>query len=435
MPRLTRRQFLHATAAGALAPGLLRAAEKKEPASERLVVGIIGPEGRGAGNLSGVAACATIGALCDVDENRSGKTREKFPQAKFYTDFRKLLDQKGLDAVVISTPDHMHAPPTLMALRAGLHVYCEKPLTHTVQEARLVAETAKKHKRVTQMGTQIHAGDNYRRVVEIIQSGALGEIREVHTWSGASYPAPGGVVLNERGLPKDTPPVPSGLHWDLWQGVAMDRPYHPTYVPFHWRRWWTFGGGALNDMACHHMDLPFWALGLRHPTRVSAEGPPPQAETCSPWMIVTYEHPGTDKRPPVKLTWYDGGKRPALFAEGKLPQWGDGNLFVGSKGMMLAGYGSYKLLPEKDFADYAPPKPTIPNSIGHHKEWVEACKTGGPTTCNFDYSGALTEAVLLGTVSYRLGKPLTWNAKELKVAGEPDAEKYLRKEYRKGWEM
>jgi predicted dehydrogenase len=427
---ISRRHFLQSAAVGTVvATEILRAEDKKPPANERLHVGIIGVAGQGASDMGGVAgAGAAIVALCDVDEKRAGKAREQFPDAKFYADFRKLIDQKGLDAVVIATPDHTHATAAAAALKAGLHVFCEKPLTHTVHEARFLAELAAKQKRVTQMGTQIHAGNNYRRVVELVQAGAIGPVGEVHVWCGKSW---GG---GDR--PKDTPAVPEGLHYDLWLGPAPERPYHPTYIPFHWRKWWDFGGGTLNDMACHYMDLPFWALKLRHPTKISTEGPPPHPETAAVSLIVQYEFPARDTLPPVKLTWYDGGKRPALFKEeGKLPKWGDGVLFVGAKGMLLADYGNWKLLPEKDFEGFQPPKATIPNSIGHHKEWVEACKTGGPTTCNFDYSGALTEAVLLGNVAYRFGKTLNWNAKELKAVGEPDVDKFIRKEYRKPWSL
>lgn len=428
--RFSRRRFLQISAAGAfaLSTGRLAAQDKKESPSERLQVGVIGVAGQGEYNLGGAAAHATIAALCDVDEKRAGKARERFPQATFYTDFRKLIDQKGLDAVVVATPDHTHAVATVAALKAGLHTYCEKPLTHTVYEARLVAETTAKQKRVTQMGTQIHAGGNYRRVVEIIQSGAIGPVSEVHVWCGKNW---GG---GDR--PKDMPPVPEGLHWDLWLGPAPERPYHSAYVPFNWRRYWDFGGGTLADMACHYCDLPFWALGLRHPEKVVAEAAvAPHAETAANALVVKYDFPARDKQPAVKLTWYDGGKQPPHFAEGKLPKWGDGVLFIGSKGMLLADYGRYKLLPEKDFEGFKPPEKSIPDSIGHHKEWVEACKKGGPTTCNFDYSGALTEAVLLGNVAYRLGKPITWNAKELKAIGEPDADRLIRKEYRKGWTL
>jgi predicted dehydrogenase len=432
--RLNRRRFLQTTAAAGAAgfwSGVLRAdVQKQGSANEKLHVGVVGVAGQGQYNWDEVAKTggAEIVALCDVDERRTKEARARFPQAKFYTDFRKLVEQKGLDAVVVATPDHTHAPATMAALKAGLHVYCEKPLTHNVYEARMVATTAAKHKRVTQMGTQIHAGDNYRRVVELVQTGAVGPIREVHVWVDR---------VNAGGdRPKDTPPVPAGLHWDLWLGPAPERPYHPAYVPQHWRGWWDFGGGTLADMACHYTDLAFWALKLRHPEKIAADGPPPHPESAARWTIVHYEYPARGELPPVKLTWYDGGKRPPHFAEGKVPKWGDGVLFVGEKGLLLAGYTNYKLLPEKQFEGFQPPKPFIPASIGHHKEWVEACKTGGPTTCNFDYSGALTEAVLLGIVSHRLGgKPLTWDAQNLRVTNESEAERYLRREYRKGWTL
>ena len=431
--RSTRRHFLLSTAAaGAAGFGLGPAlgAPRKLPPSERLRVGAVGIAGQGQSDLDAIAAAgAEIVALCDVDTQRKEVVaqRKRHAKAKFHTDFRKLIDAGGLDAVMVATPDHTHAPATLAALQAGLHVFCEKPLTHTVHEARLIAETARKQKRVTQMGTQIHAGENYRRVVELIRAGAIGTVKEVHVWVSTTY---GG---GDR--PKERPAIPPGLEWNLWLGPAPERPYHSAYVPFWWRGWWDFGGGALNDMACHHMDLPFWALDLRHPTHVEAEGPRPHAESTGPWLIVRYDFPARGKLPPVKLTWYDGGKRPKYFQEkGLLPKWGNGNLFVGDKGMLLADYGKRRLLPEKKFADYQPPKQTIPNSIGHYKEWVEACKSNAPTTCNFDYSGALTEAVLLGTVAYRLGKGFDWDAKNLK-ASEPGAEKLVRKVYRKGWEV
>ena len=429
---LSRRRFLQ-TSALSVAAAPLFAQEKTPPPSERLRVGIIGVAGKGESNWQAVAAAgAEIAAICDVDELRLDKIKAAHPKAAFYPDFRKLIDAKGIDAVVVSTPDHMHAPPTLMALRAGLHVFCEKPLTHTVAEARLVAETTAKMKRVTQMGTQIHAGDNYRRVVELIQSGAIGKVSEVHTWVPTTYHGNG-----KR--PKEDP-VPKTLHWDLWLGTGLDRPYCRTknsqrgsgpvdgYVPFSWRGYWAFGGGALNDMACHHMDLPFWALKLRHPMRVSATGSPPTEETCSEWTIVQYDFPG------VKLTWYDGGKQPKLLTDLKL-KWGAGNLFVGDKGMLLANYDKRLLLPEEKFKDFQTPAPTIPASVGHYKEWVDACKSGSPTTCNFDYSGALAECVLLGTVSYRSGKAFEWDAAKMKCKGAPEADSFLTKEYRKGWEL
>jgi predicted dehydrogenase len=432
--RLSRRRFLQSTAlagAASLSAPLLLAANNKTPASERLAVGVIGVAGQGEYDWTNIVeGGAEIVAWCDVDERRTGKARERFPHAKFYPDFRHLLDQKGIDAVLVATPDHTHAPATLAALRADKHVYCEKPLTHTVYEARLVAQTAAKYKRVTQMGTQIHAGENYRQVVELIQAGAIGTVEDVHVWVGTGF----GRRDRSKDRPNEKQEIPAGLHWDLWLGPAPARPYSSAYVPRSWRGWWDFGGGSLADMACHHMDLPFWALKLHAPTKITAEGPPPHPETTPLGLMVHYEFPARGELPPVKLTWYDGGKRPALFAQGKLPNWGNGSLFIGSKGMLLAGYEKHKLLPEKQFEGYRRPEPTIPRSIGHHKEWVEACKHGGPTTCNFQYAGALTEAVLLGNVSYRLGKPITWDSEKFRT-NEPDAEKYLRPIYRAPWKL
>jgi predicted dehydrogenase len=432
--RLCRRKFLRASAAAGLVglsrPALGFSTEKKvaPSPSERLNVAVVGVSNQGAYNLGQVAAAATnIVALCDVYEDRAARARAQFPRATFYTDWRRLLDQKDIEAVVVATPDHTHAPITLSALKAGKHAYCEKPLTHTVHEARLVAETAAKHQRVTQMGTQIHAGDNYRRVVELIQTGTIGAVREVHVWVGTSW---GG---GER--PKETPPVPKGLHYDLWLGPAPYRPYHPTYIPFFWRRWWDFGGGSLADMACHHIDLSFWALKLRQPTAVASKGPPVHKETAPVWQVATFDFAPRGDLPAVKLTWYDGGKRPQLLSGPQMPKWGDGTLFVGDKGMLLAGYSAHRLLPEKQFAGFQPPKPTIPSSIGHHREWVEACKKGDlATTCRFGYSGPLTETVLLGNVAFRSGKSFTWDSARLKTS-EPAANEYLRKEYRKGWEL
>ncbi|HEX7377211.1 MAG TPA: Gfo/Idh/MocA family oxidoreductase [Pirellulales bacterium] len=427
--RPDRRQFLKQTAlAGAACAGSgffssLAAAESKSP-NEKLNIGVIGTANQARFTIGNIKR-ENVVALCDIDDKYLGKASEEFPQAKTYHDFRKLLEQSGIDAVTVCTPDHIHAPATMMALRLGKHVYCEKPLTHNVWEARLLAETAAKAKVATQMGTQIHAGDNYRRVVEIIQSGAIGPVREVHTWAGRAW---GG---GDR--PKETPPVPPHLHWDLWLGPAPERPYHPTYLPANWRKWWDFGGGNIADMACHHMDLPFWALKLRAPISIEAEGPAVHPETCPLGLIVRYEYASRGDLPPVKLTWYDGDKIPAQIHG--LPTGGGGNLFVGDRGKLWADYGRWQLYPESDFAGYKPPEPTIPRSIGHHAEWLLACKTGSPTTCNFDYSGALTEAVLLGNVAFRTGRRLAWDAAALKAANCSEADQFLRREYRKGWEL
>ena len=424
---LSRRTFLQNSAlfSTVLPLGLLEL-ERQDSIHERLNIGIIGVANRGGDNLNGVAH-QNIVALCDIDENYLGSAKQRFPNAKTFYDYRKMLEMKGLDAVVISTPDHHHAPATAMALLAGLHVYCEKPLTHTVSEARLVAQLAKKHRRATQMGTQIHAENNYRRVVEIINSGAIGDVTEVHTWVGKAW--------SGKDKPTDTPPLPSNIHWDEWLGPATERPYHPDYIPAKWRGYWDFGGGTLGDMACHHMDLPFWALGLRYPTTISAEGPEVHPYATPPWIMVHYTFSARGKMPPVRLTWYDGDRPPAILKEKNLPNWGGGNLFIGEKGMLLADYGRYKLLPETDFKGFTPPAQTITNSIGHYNEWIQACRTGSPTTCNFDYSGALTESVLLGNVAYRTGKTLEWDAKRLKAKNCPEADALIHATYRKGWKI
>jgi len=429
--RSTRRQFLHTTAAlSALAAGggvwSSRAIADSKSPSEKLNIGAIGTANKATSNI-GPMKNENLAAICDIDDNYMNRLAQQYPKAQKYNDFRKLLEQKDLDAVIVSTADHTHAVASMGAIKLGKHVYCEKPLTHSVWESRMVAEAAKKYKVATQMGTQIHAGDNYRRVVELVQSGAIGPVHEVHVWCNKTWSG------GER--PKDTPPIPSHIHWDLWLGPAPERPYHNTYLPANWRRWWDFGGGTLNDMACHYMDLPFWALELRHPTTVQTEGPPVHPETTPPWCVVTYEFPARGKNPACTLTWTDGSRKAAAHEKYNLPKWGDGVLFVGAKGQLLANYGSYKLLPESDFAGFTPPPQTIPKSVGHHQEWINACKTGSPTTCNFDYGGSLSEAVILGNVAYRSGKKLEWDAEKLEAKNCPEAAQYVRREYRSGWTL
>jgi len=406
------------------------------PANSKLNIAGIGVGGRGAADINGVADQNLL-ALCDIDWKHSGPTLEKFPNAKRYHDFRKMLDdvEDEIDAVVIGTPDHTHAPAGMMAMKMGKHCYCEKPLTHSVYEARLMANAAREHKLVTQMGTQIHAGANYRRAVELVQSGAIGSVREVHVWLGANFDGPPTPTdMSQPDAPTDRPPVPEGLDWDLWLGPAPYRPYSPSYAPFQWRYWWNFANGQLGDFFCHYCDLAFWALKLRHPTTIEAKGPV-HPDSTAKWTIAKQQYPARGDLPPVHLTWYNGGGYPAMVKEKNVPLWGSAVLFIGADGMLIADYGRHQLLPETKFAGFEAPDPFIPNSIGHHREWVEACKTGGPTTCNFDYSGALTEAALLCNVALRTGKKLTWDAKKLKAIGCPEADPLLRRPYRKGWKL
>ena len=437
--QLTRRDILRRTALTGTGfwtlAGTHALAQPKSP-NEKLNIAAIGIGGRGAADVKGVAA-ENIIALCDVDEQRAGKTFEQFPQAKRFKDFRVMFDKMHaqIDAVVIGTPDHTHAPVGVTAMELGKHCYCEKPLTHSVYEARVMAETAKKHKLVTQMGTQIHARTNYRRAVELVQSGAIGTVREVHVWLAANFSGPAVPEgASQPDAPTDTPPVPPTLDWDLWLGPAPQRPYSPEYAPFKWRYWWAFANGQLGDFFCHYCDLAFWALKLRHPTTVEAQGPL-HPESTAKWTIARQEYPARDDLPPVTLNWYNGGPYPTLVKEKNIPEWRSAVLFIGSKGMLISDYTRHQLLPETKFADFQRPDPFIPDSIGHHREWTEACKTGGATTCNFDYSGALTEAALLCNVALRTGKKITWDAANLKAVGCPEADPLIQREYRDGWTL
>jgi predicted dehydrogenase len=415
--------------------GRLNFAQSNSP-NEKLNIAAIGVGGRGGDDVNGCAH-ENLVALCDVDEARAAVNFEKFPQAKRYKDFRRMLDEMHgqIDAVVVGSPDHTHAPAGVMAMKLGKHCYCEKPLTHSVYEARMMATIAHENKLVTQMGTQIHEGSNYRRAVELVQSGAIGSVGEVHVWLGANFSGPAQPTdMSQPDAPKDQPPVPATLDWDLWLGPAAYRPYHTDYAPFHWRYWWNFANGQLGDFFCHYCDLAFWALKLGHPTTIEARGPV-HPESTARWTIARQEYPSRGDLPPVSLHWYNGGAYPELVKERQIPQWGSAVLFIGSKGMLIADYGNHQLLPEAQYADFKRPDPFIPDSIGHHREWTEACKTGGPTTCNFDYSGALTEAALLCNVALRTGKKLTWDAAKLEASNCPEAAALIRREYREGWTL
>ena len=435
--KLSRRHFLGGAAAGALLAGLhvnpSRADQEKAP-SEKLNLACVGVGNKGWDNIEHLKS-QNIVALCDVDTRYLGAAATAFPKAAQYRDYRKMLDAENnrIDAVVVSTADHNHAPATAIALSLGKHVYCEKPLTHTVKEARTVAQLAVEHKLATQMGTQIHAEPNYRRVVEIISGGALGPVREVYTWCNKGW-------SNGRFKESDKP-APDSFDWDLWLGPAAKRPYCVDIHPANWRRFWEFGSGTFGDMAAHIMDLPFWALNLRHPQRVAASGPEVHPDGTPSWCMAEYDFAPRGDLPAVKLHWADGGQHQDLVKNTKdhagnaLSTWGLGILFVGEKGMLAADYGHYNLLPQDKFEGFKPPPKSIADSVGHWNEWVRACKTGEPTTCHFDYAGALTENILLGVVAYRSGKTLEWDAKNLKVTNEARANDLLTKEYRKGWEV
>jgi predicted dehydrogenase len=409
----------------------------------------IGIGGQGAHDLAQFEG-HNIVALCDVDADYAARTFERFPRARRYADYRRMLEeQKDIDAVVIATPDHTHACIALAAMRAGKHVYCEKPLTHSVWETRQLAQAARDSKVATQMGNQGQASDESRRLCEMIADGAIGPVREVHVWTDR----PSNGLFNEywpQGIdrPTETPPVPSTLDWDLWLGPAPARPYHPAYLPFRWRGWWDFGTGALGDIGCHSLDPVFRALKLGHPDSVEASSTRVNGETFPLASMVTYQFPAREEMPPVKLVWYDGGLRPPrpaeLESERRLGT--AGHLFIGDDGKILSrrtqeGVG-YFLIPESRAKEYGEPPQTLPRSIGHYNEWIEACKGGAPAGSNFDWAGPLTEVVLLGNIALRpelreelTAKRLLWDGPNMRFTNSTVANKFLKREYREGYAL
>jgi len=460
--KLSRRGFLKTTAAAASLAGLAgcgllpkKVAVAPKPAGEKaavapkpvgeqrkLNIACVGVNGKGDSDMRGVAASENIVGLCDVDEKQAAEARKDFPNARFFQDFRKMIDElgDGIDAVTVSTPDHMHYPAASYAIEHGKHVYVQKPLTHSVWEARQLLLLSRKHNVATQMGNQGHSADSTRLIVEWIRAGIIGTVHEVHFWTNRPI-WPQGITR-----PTGASPCPPELDWNLWLGVAPLRPYHEdadhrgTYHPFKWRGWWDFGCGALGDMACHIMDAAFWALELGGRSfSVQAESSPVNTETAPVWSIVTYDFPSESGLPPVKLVWYDGGKKPPRPEE--LPerdaQWRDecGQIYIGDKGKLIAGtYGeSPSLLPKSKMGEFLknrPPK-TIPRSPGHYEEWILACKGGKPSPGSFEFAVPFTEAVLVGNIAIRTGAKFQWDAKNMRSTDSPQANELVRRQYRK----
>lgn len=422
--QINRRRMMQASALAGTGFWLGSHTKAADSPNEKLNIACIGIGGRGAANVSGVES-QNIVALCDVDDNRAGKSYEKHSKAKKYIDYRRMLDalDKQIDAVVVSTPDHTHFHPSMMAMQMGKHLYCEKPMAHTVWEAREMTKMAAKMKVATQLGVQRHTLTNMHRSVELIKTGAIGKVSEVHCWTGGDRGMPA--------IPTDKQAVPPGLDWDLWLGPAKERPYNKAYCPYGWRFWWDFGTGETGNWGCHILDTPYWALDLKYPTKVDGSGPAIDSERTPKAMTTSFDF--TDQG--VTLHWYHAKNGPPILAEKGLSEKGMNTLFIGAEGMLLTGFSKYKLYPEEQFADFKPPAKTIEDSPGFYKEWFTACKGGAPATCDFDYSGPLSETVLLGNAAYRAEGSFDWDAVSLTASGNEKVAPFIRTEFREGWEV
>jgi predicted dehydrogenase len=426
----SRREFLRDTAltgVGLWVGGRVYGAESP---NERIRFACIGVGGKGESDTADAARFGDVVAICDVDENTLNEAAAKYPKARKFTDFRKLLGEmgNGIDAVTVSTPDHTHAPAAAMAMQMGKHCFCQKPLTHSIYEARRLGDLARDKKVATQMGNQGTADANLRRSAALVKAGILGPVREVHVWTNRPIWKQGGA----RPEPAEAPPH---VHWDLWLGPAPVRPYGNGYHPFGWRGWWDFGTGALGDMACHTVNMPFMALDLKNPISVVAETPGHNKDSYPQWSIIRFEFPATDARPAVAMTWYDGGKRPsAELLDGTEPA-RSGALVIGEKGKLYSrgDYGSSRQLlggAEEREIDLTPP-------VGHFEEWVRAMKGEKLAMSNFpDYAGPLTETILLGNLAvWAEGKKIEWDAKELRAKNAPEVSGIIRPEYRSGYSL
>jgi len=455
MKNLTRREMLKTSTvfgAGALllTNGVL---PRGQSPNEKLDVAFVGLGNQGnyqLSNLSRMTNEVNVVALCDVDDVVAGKAYENNPGAKKFYDYRQMFDEmeQSMDAVAVSTPDHSHYHPTMRAIRAGKHVYLEKPLAHSVQEIRNITNAAAEKKVATQLGCQRHTIRNMHRVVELVQSGAIGEVTEVYSWIGGTRGMPE--------MPGTSIAPPDTLKWDLWLGpcpkdwkYSVSKNISPngaeigTHAPYWWRFWWDFGTGETGNWACHMLDIPYWALDLAYPVKVSASGPEIDSERTPNEMHIVYDYPARGTLPALKLHWSHTA-RPACYAKYEIPsniRDKDGNavnantLFVGSKGMLLTGFDRHILLPEEKFADFAYPAQFIPASPGFHREWVNACKGGIPATCNFGYTGPMAESAILGNEAYRAGhKTFDWDAANLIAKNCPEVQAALKPEFRRGWE-
>ncbi len=412
----------------------------------KLNLAAIGAGGKGGGDIKETGKGENVIALCDVDWQRAGGTFEAFPKAKQYKDFRDMLDKEpSIEAVTVSTPDHMHAPAAIRAMRMGKHVYVQKPLTHTVYEARLMTETAREYGVKTQMGNQGHSGVGVRELCEMIWDGAIGQVREAHIWTNRPVWPQGILPEWTDGIARPLPeqPIPDWMDWDLWLGPAPYRPYNEGYAPFKWRGWWDFGCGALGDMACHIMDPANWSLHLGNPISVECVYQEEKNDQTAPSKsIIKYRFPERLSLCPIDVYWYDGGLQPdrpeGIAPDVKLGDGNNGSLFIGDEGIITTGeYGGDTriIYPTDKMADYKQPDPIIPRVPNHYKDWVQACKGGVAACSNFDYAGPFTEVVVLGNLCLHCEGELLWDSENMRITNNHEANKYVTKKYRKGWEL
>ncbi len=440
-PRTLGRRTMLAAGAGVAAATVLPRhvlGQGPTPPSEKLHVAGVGVGGMGSGDIRRVSKEMNVVALCDVDRRALERNAKHHPGARHYVDFRKMLEtQKDLDAVMVATPDHNHAVVTMAAIKMGKHVFCQKPLTHSVYEARMIGQAAREAGVATQMGNQGQASEAARLLCELIWDGAIGTVREIH--AGSNRPR----RISVRGIPrpKETPPVPAELEWGLWLGPAPERPYHPCYHPFAWRGWWDFGTGVLGDIGCHQLSSVFKALKLGHPTRIEACsssdqcGPEIADETAPLSSITRWQFPADGDRAGVSITWWDGGlkpPRPEELEPGRPFGDGDWLMVVGDKGKI---YG-HRLIPDSRAKEYGKPPQKLERSPGHYQEWINACKGGRPAGSNFvDHAAHLAEVVLLGNIAIRTKQMLHWDGEKLRFTNSEEANKLVNPPYREGWSL
>ena len=443
---LTRRQFVKtagtAAAVFSIVPRYVIAGSGQTPPSERLNIAGIGVGGMGAGDIGAVAPNNNIVALCDVDTKQAGKTIDKFPDAKRYHDFRKMFDEmeKSIDAVVVATPDHTHAVAAMAAIKRGKHVYCEKPLAHSVYEVRQLMKAAREHKVVTQLGNQGHSFDTIRQFCEWVWDGAIGKVHTIHAGCAAVNSG-----IDQLPRLKEHHDVPPTLDWDLWLGPALERPYHPVYLPGSWRGWVPFGNGTVGDWTCHVVDPVFWALDLGAPSTIHAEvknyDPKTQGDAFPKGEILTYDFPANAKRGPIKMYWYTGTEKiprpPELEQDKKAVD--TGAVVIGDKGTIMYGShgaGGVRIIPDAKMKEYPKPAPTIPRVKEHHQDWLQAIRNGTKAGSDFSYGGPLTELAMLGVIALKVpGTKLEWDAAKMRFKNNKEANQFINPPYRKGWKL